>query len=261
MVASVDSGSAVLGALPLEVPCPQCGALSQPPHQVDTFVCPWCGSTLHPDGGVRVYRLAQRPRVTPAAAEQAVRAWFAGPDLPRGMEREARVEVGALTSFPFLRARSPESESVSALAALPLAEVAELERVPADLVPAAEGALAELCRIAVDEEVLKAEVRRAMIDPGVRELFLEERVFYPVRYAYQSLRFSAVVEAGSGRVLAGRRPARRDIVGEWGLALGTGVVLFGEALLLPGLPLKIGAVALSGAGLYPLLRWVVATHG
>jgi len=190
-----------------------------------------------------------------------VRAWFAGPDLPRGMEREARVELGALTSFPFLRARSPESDSVSALAALPLAEVAELERVPADLAPVVEGALAGLCRTAVDEEVLKAEVRRAAIDPGVRELFLEERVFYPVRYAYQGVRFSAVVEGGSGRVLAGRRPARRDVVGEWGIALGTGAVLFGEALLLPGLPFKIGAVAVSCAGLYPLLRWVVAAHG
>ena len=261
MVASLDSGSAVVEALRTEVPCPQCGALSEPPHQVDTFVCPWCGSTLHPADGVRVYRLAQRPRVTPAAAGQAVRAWFAGPDLPRGMEREARVEVGALTSFPFLRARRSESESVSALAALPLAEVAELERVPAALVPAAEGALTELHRTAVDEEVLKDEVRRATIDPGVRELFLEERVFYPVRYAYQGLRFSAVVEAGSGRVLAGRRPARRDVVGEWGIALGTGVILFGEALVLPGLPLKIGVVALSCAGLYPLVRWVVATHG
>ena len=261
MGASTDSGSAVLRALPPEVPCPQCGALSQPPHQVDTFVCPWCGSTLHPAGGVRVYRLAQRPRVTAAAAGQAVRAWFAGPDLPRGMEKAARVEVGALTSFPFLRARSPESESVSALAALPLAEVAQLERVPADLVPAAEIAFADLCRTAVDEEVLKDEVRRAVTDPGVRELFLEERVFYPVRYSYQGMRFSAVVEAGSGRVLAGRRPARRDVVGEWGIALGTGVVLFGEALVLPGLPLKIAAVALTCAGLYPLLRWVVATHG
>ena len=190
-----------------------------------------------------------------------MRAWFAGPDLPRGMEREARVELGALTSFPFLRARSPQSDSVSALAALPLAEVAELERVPADLAPVVEGALAGLCRTAVDEEVLKAEVRRAAIDPGVRELFLEERVFYPVRYAYQGVRFSAVVEGGSGRVLAGRRPARRDVVGEWGIALGTGAVLFGEALLLPGLPFKIGAVAVSCAGLYPLLRWVVAAHG
>lgn len=257
----MDSGSAVIRALPSEVPCPQCGALSQPPHQVDTFVCPWCGSTLQAAGGVRVYRLMQRPRVTPAAAEQAVRAWFAGPDLPRGMERAARVELGALTSFPFLRARSPESDTVSALAPLPLAEVAELERVPADLVPAAEGALAELSRTAVVEETLKDEVRRAAIDPGVRELFLEERVFYPVRYAYQGMRFSAVVEAGSGRVLARRHPARRDIVGQWGIALGTGVVLFGEALVLPGLPLKLGAVALSCAGLYPLLRWVVATHG
>jgi len=216
---------------------------------------------LHPAAGVRVYRLAQRPRVTAAAAEQAVRAWFAGSELPRGMETAARVEVGGLTSFPFLRARSSESDSVSALAALPLAEVADLERVPSDLMPTAEDDLADLLRTPVDDEVLKDEVRRALGVPGVRELFLEERVFYPVRYAYQGMRFSAVVEAGSGRVLAGRRPARRDIVGEWRIALGTGVVLFGEALVVPGLPLKIGVVALSCAGLYPLLRWVVATHG
>lgn len=255
------SGAGGLAGLSLEVPCPQCGALLQPPRQVETFVCPWCGSTLHPADGVRVRRLVQLSRMTPAAAEQALRAWFAGPDLPRNMEVVARVELGALTSFPFLRAREAQSDVVVPLAAVPLPEVPQVERVPADLVVSSQGALAGVRRVPADEQVLKDEVRRAVSDPAVSELFIEERTFYPVRYSYQGMRFSAVVEAGSGRVLAGRRPARRGVVGEWGIAAGVGALLFGEALLLPGLPLKLGAVAVSAVGLYPLVRWVVATHG
>lgn len=255
------SGAGDLAGLSLEVPCPQCGALLQPPRQVETFVCPWCGSTLHPADGVRVHRLVQLPRMTPAAAEQALRAWFAGPDLPRKLETAARVELGPLASFPFLRARGAQSDVVVPLAAVPLPEVAQLERVPADLVVPSEGALVGVRRISLDEQVLKDEARRALAEPSVDELFIEERTFYPARYSYQGMRFSAVVEAGSGRVLAGRRPARREVVGEWGIAVGVGALLFGEALLLPGLALKLGAVAVSGVGLYPLVRWVVATHG
>lgn len=259
--APTDSGVVGAVGLSLEVPCPQCGALLQPPRQVETFVCPWCASTLHPADGVRVHRLVQLPRITPTAAEQALRAWFAGPDLPRNMETTARVEIGPVVSFPFLRARGGQSDVVAPLAVVPLPEVTQLERVPADLVVPAEGALVGVRRIPLDEQVLKNEVRQAVSDPVVRELFIEERTFYPVRYSYQSLRFSAVVEAGSGRVVAGRRPARRDVVGEWAIAAGVGALLFGEALLLPGLPLKLGAVAVSAVGLYPLVRWLVATHG
>ncbi len=256
--------------LATEIPCPQCGVLVVPPHQVDTFPCPSCGSTLRPAAGLRVYRLRQPVRVSREAAAQAVLGWFALPDLPRNVAAAPGLEVGPLTSFPFLRLRTFDSDRVVPLAPLPAPEVADLGRAPAELVPEGEGSWPEAAagsaddmsrRIAASDEILREEIRLAVGDPAVRELALEERVYYPVRYKYGGETFVALVEAGAGRVLALRHPGRSQVVGEWGLALGAGVVLFGEALLIPSLPLKLGAVVVTAIALHPFYRWLVATRG
>jgi|GEM_PF-4833027 len=65
--------------------------------------------------------------------------------------------------------------------------------------------------------------------------------------SYEGRRYSAIVDAGAGRVLAVRRPARREVLGEPRVALGALALLFGEAVIAPGLAVKITVVLATAA--------------
>lgn len=238
----------------VETVCPQCSAVLTVPHQVDTFACSSCGSSLRTGEGLRLHRLVQRPSVTQEGALGFLRSWFAGDDGPADLEREARSELGDLRHFPFLRTRRTGADRVAPLASLPSLEVMSLANVPAQLV-------AEAALLPVDEELLSKELKQAAADPGSREVMIEQRAYYPVQYSYKGERYSAVVDAGAGRVLAARRPARREVLGERKVALGTLLLLFAEALLVPGLPARIIVVLVTAAALYPVLRWALARYG
>lgn len=238
----------------VETVCPQCSALLTVPHQVDTFVCSYCGSSLRSGEGLRLHRLVQRPSVTREGAVGFLRSWFAGDDGPADLEREARFELGDLRHFPFLRTRRTGADRVAPLASLPSVEVMSLANVPAQLV-------AEEPPVSVDEELLSKELKQAAADPESREVLIERRAYYPVQYSYRGDRYSAIVDAGAGRVLAAYRPARREVLGERKVALGALLLLFAEALLVPGLPARIIVVLVTAVGLYPVLRWALARYG
>lgn len=238
----------------VETVCPQCSALLTVPHQVDTFVCSFCGSSLRTGEGLRLHRLVQRPSVTQEDAAGFLRSWFAGDDGPADLEREARYELGELRHFPFLRTRRTGADRVAPLASLPSPEVMSLAGVPAQLV-------AEESLLPIDEELLSKELKQAAADPESREVLIEQRAYYPVRYSYKGERYSTIIDAGAGRVLAAYRPARREVLGERQVALGALLLLFTEALLVPGLPVRIVIILVTAVGLYPVLRWALARYG
>lgn len=246
-----------------ETACPQCGALLAVPHQVDTFACTHCHSSLRRGAGVRVHRLFERPRVTPEAAAGFLRGWFASPAGPGDLEKEAVSEIDGLHYVHFLRFRRTGADVVVPLAPLPTPEVLDLGGVPAQLdsEPPAGAEEAGVRVIAIDEDLLKEGLRRAVADPEVDDVLVERRAYYPVRYTYRGDRYTAVVEAGSGRVLAERRPARREVLGERRVAAGAMLLLFAEAVVVPGLAARIVVIVVTAAGLYPMLRWAVARHG
>ncbi len=238
--------------------CPQCGALLAAPHQVETFVCIYCGSSLRTGEGLRLYRLAERPSVDREAAAGFLRSWFTGDDGSADMGTAARYEVGGLRYFPFLRIRRAGADRVAALAPLPSPEVMSLAQVPAQLVADGDTASADGD---IDEEFLRKELRQAVADPGSREVLIEQRAYYPVQYSYKGNHYSAVIDGGSGRVLASHRPPRREVLGERKVAMGLLALLFGEAVLVPGPAARIVVIAVTACASYPLLRWALARYG
>lgn len=266
-----------------ETACPQCGALLTVPHQVDTFTCAHCGSSLRAGQGLRVHRLVERPLVSRQAAAGFLKRWFAGPDGPADLESTAVSTVEGLHYFPFLRTRRTGTDTITPLAPLPGPEVLGLARVPVQLEavqvegrePGTGGAAGSVegtrdpvpagetpaVWTAVDGELFRDELRRAAADPEAREILVEQRAYYPARYEYHGERFWAVVDACAGRVFTERRPARKEVMGERQVALATLVLLFAEAVLLPDLGTRLLGIAITAAGLYPLYRWAAARHG
>jgi hypothetical protein len=256
-----------------ETACPQCGALLTMPHQVDTFACSHCGSSLRAGGALRLHRLVEHPSVDRRDAEGCFRSWTVGDDVPADLGRSLRYEVGDLRYFPFLRARRTGTDHVAPLAPLPTPEVMSLARVPARL-QAEEEASSEGPRspdrsdvegeavwAGIDGALLREQLRKAGDDPEVTGLLIEQRCYYPVRYTYRGAQYSAVVGAGAGTVLVDHRPARPDVPVERRVAAGALVLLFAEALVLPSLALRIAAIGATAVGLYPVLRRYVERHG
>jgi hypothetical protein len=235
-----------------------------------------------------VHRLQERLCLNREAAEQRVRAWFSGPDLPRDMVTSASgVEVGPPVRFPFLRQKGAGKDGFAPLGALSHPDLLLLTGVPADLEPlgsAEEGERATVATVPIDPDILRARMaevaggpeasesadpgplphaagrRKTGVGTGVREIYLEDRVFFPVRYSFGGSRYTAVVSGGTGAVLAARRPPRPQILGERLVAPPVAAILFMEALLVPGLAGKVAAISLSGVLAFFLARWLVARH-
>jgi hypothetical protein len=50
-------------------------------------------------------------------------------------------------------------------------------------------------------------------------------------------------------------------LGERKVAMGLLAILFGEAMLVPGLAARIVVIAVTASACYPLLRWALARYG
>jgi hypothetical protein len=115
--------------------------------------------------------------------------------------------------------------------------------------------------IEVDGAMLREQLRQAASDPEAIEILIEQRCYFPVRYVYKGAQYSAIVGAGAGKVMADHRPARADVPADKRVALGALAVLFVEALLLPGIVLKLAVIGITAVGLYPVLCRYVERHG
>jgi hypothetical protein len=177
------------------------------------------------------------------------------------------LRIGGMQSFPFLRVKGRGGDQWRPLAPLPLPDVLDLAWVPADLHPVSDS-LTTFCeesgppgRLPPEDELLRAHLRQAARDPETREVYIEERVYFPAWYSYGGSHFSAIVAGGTARVLAARRPPGGRLMGERFLAPPSALLLIGVALFVPTLGGKLAGVAFTAVLLFLLLRWLVARHG
>lgn len=237
-------GTDELGLARPVLACPQCGGLLRVPSEARVLRCTWCGSTLAVPDGPRVSFAFEQPRLDRTAAEAAFRAWLHGPTFPRRAADDVEFVVEGPERFPFLRVVGPQGEVVP-LAPLPQPDVLGLARVPAVLVPGEDpGDLSG----AFDQGLAEEALRGAAVQPGVSELRIEERVYYSVHYRLDGRSYSAVIDGSAGSVAASRLPGRPFEAADRTAAFGVAAALFLEAWLLPGAPLKLGAIGLT-AGL------------
>jgi hypothetical protein len=241
--------------------CPQCGALLDLPYKEERLACSWCGSLLRPGLGIRVRHLLDHPRLDRAAAVAAFRGWSVSREMPPDLLRQAgEPEVGELDRFAFMRVKKPLGDDFIPLGPVPTPDVLLLAGLPADLRPP-QTRDADPPRAPIMAEVLRDALAGLPRDGGVQEVFVEERAYYPAAYRYEGRRYTAVIDAAGGRVLAARTPGRQRLMGERLVAPPVAAVLFAEALFVPTLPGKAAAITLTAALLFALLRLAVARHG
>lgn len=229
--------------------CPQCGGLLRPSADTEIFPCPWCGSTLLPGTGVRILVVREESRVDANGAEAAFRAWLDGSEHPRRSAGRVSWEVGPQARAPFLRLDGAGTEQAVPLVPVASPDVTLLPAIPAALVAADDP---ERVMHTLDPAIAREAFRRAAATAELRQVRVEERAYYPVRYRRDGAAYSAIVDASRGGVWATRLPPRPGSPDRT-LALSVSALLFSEAWLVPGLPAKLGVVVVTALGLRPLL--------
>lgn len=238
--------------------CPQCGAPLVVPRNAAVFSCSWCGATLHAQEGVPLHYLEEIPRFSNDGARELALAWLAGPTFSADVAGRSTVYVGPAKSVAFLRVRRRGKDVVMPLDPVSAPEMVRLSSVPADMRSTAE---TDPIPNWVDASLVRDALHPLAADAGVHDILIEKRLYYPLRYSYRGNQYSGVIPAAGGSPLSNRRPVRREIVSERVIAAGVVALLFSEALFVPGLALKLTAIAATGAGLFPLVMFLVRRYG
>ena len=201
----------------VQILCRQCSAPLPVEQGTQLVTCEFCGTSNFVEKGRTVFHYAVRATVKEDAAESALRRWMAGNETVKGLDRRAQIERPIFQHFPMwlvrLSQEGQEKVILEPAAALSVSEFKHVTVPAADLDPYDHS----LDDVAVSATVpYEAMVRWIKDDYGVlqseiREVSLVHLPTYLFKYTFDGRRFTAVVDAGSGKVYANIFPSKWEM--------------------------------------------------
>jgi LSD1 subclass zinc finger protein len=202
---------------PVQILCRQCSAPLPVEHGSQYVECEYCGTTNVVEKGQSVFHYAVQPTVDETESVAALRRWMAGNDTIKGLDREAKIERPEFEYFPMwlVRRRRGDEEDIflEPAAALAVSELKHLSVPAGDLQPYDEAMEDAAVRATVPYETMlgwlkeEHEVRPAEI----HEVALVHLPVFHFVYSYKDRRFSALVDAATGRVFCNIFPAKWEV--------------------------------------------------
>jgi len=202
---------------PVQILCRQCSA-PLPIEPGSSYVeCEYCGTTNVVEKGQTVFHYAVQATVDEAEAVAALRRWMAGNETIKGLDQAAKIERPRFEYFPMwlVRRRVGRQEIVflEPAAALAVSELKNLALPAGDLQPYDE---------AIDDEIVKATVpyetmlgwlkeEHGLRPAEIHEVALVHLPVFHFVYNYKDRRYSAVVDAATGRVFCNIFPAKWEV--------------------------------------------------
>ncbi len=240
----------------MEVRCTQCGAAIEVAPDVRVLACPYCGTALAVSAEGAVFHETMVPTVDPGEAVSHLRRFLAGDATVANLDREARIGPAELSYFPFwgFRVRQGGEERTVLMPAAP----SSLQGLQGLALPAGESR-PMTGEVAGDAPVLEPDVPMSTAEEWLRQrregVQVVQRVLYhlpmyTLRYQWRGKRYTAGVDAVSGRVFPADFPAKAEA--PYLLVAGLALVVFGiEGLVVGNLLAKavlylVSAVPLMG---------------
>jgi hypothetical protein len=255
--------------------CRQCAALLLVEQGSHYVTCGFCGATNYVDKGRALFHYVVRETVRENEALAALRRWMAGNQTVKGLDRQAKIESPVLELFPMwlIRAVQNGEEKVvmEPAAAISISELKQLTIPAADLEPYDHSFDSTAVAPTVPYEMmLRWLADDHKIGQGdIREVSLVHLPIYLCKYDFQGRRYTAVVDAASGKVFANLFPSKWEVpyvalgalafvayfcaalipitgymIGEGG-GLAIGVLVYGLVALILAVPILIAAVVVS----------------
>lgn len=255
--------------------CTQCGAELNPEAGQVFVTCGACGSTVYVDKTRVVFHWWVAPTLNSGQAQAALRAWMAGNDTVKDLDRKAQLTGQTFSYFPmwYFRRRVGQKDEIylEPAAAISVSELRSL-RLPAGDLKKYD---ATLDSQAVSPTVplttaLDWLAQRKVPADQVAEAALVHIPLYTFKYAFNGRGYTALVEAATGRALANVFPAKAEA--PFVLAGALTALVFaclalipaGGGLLAESQGLTLGLLVCSGLAvlamppLFALAAWIAA---
>lgn len=194
--------------------CTQCGGELHPSEAELFLTCPYCSATVYLDPGQAVFHWFLTPTIDPQQAGGQLNRWMSGSQTIKDLDKKARVVDQAFQYFPmwyFLTAQNnQESTQLEPAAAISITELTHLHLPAGDLKPFAQSVEAQSTAPSVPLETARTWLLQKKPWVEIRQCSLVHIPIYVFKYTYRNQTYTAVVEAGTGTVLANLFPAKAE---------------------------------------------------
>lgn len=258
--------------------CAQCGGELHPDEGQIFLTCPYCGSTVYLDKSQVVFHWYLAPTLDEEKARAALARWMAGNETVKDLDQKARLTGSSFEYFPlwYFKRRTGDKVTIEEIIIEPAAatSVSEIRRLslPAGDLRRYDSSLdAQAHTPSVPlPAVLGWLAERDIPQSEISERALVHVPLYTFKYGYHDQSYTAVVEAGTGKVFANLYPAKAEVpyrlVGGLSalVALCLATIPLGGALVSGwegsgiGLLICIGLGLVAAPALLGLAAWVAA---
>jgi hypothetical protein len=194
--------------------CTQCGGELHPDEGQIFLTCPYCSATVYLDPAQVVFHFFLAPTLDPQQALGALYRWMSGAQTVKDLDKKTQVTGQTFSFFPvwhfIYRANGSEQVALQPAAATSITELTRLKLPAGDLKtydPALDSQSAEP---SVPLEAARGWLQQNHPGAEIRQAALVHLPIYIFKYIYKGQTFTALVEAGTGTVLANIFPAKAE---------------------------------------------------
>ena len=202
--------------------CTQCGGELHPDQGQIFLTCPYCSSTVYLDKSQVVFHWYLAPTLDEGQARQALFRWMAGNQTVKDLDKKSQVTEVKFQYFPiwYLKRRQANGSSLAAGkedillepgAAISVSELRNLKLPAGDLRKYTSQLDAEATAPSVPLDTALGWLEERQIPRAeIVERALVHIPLYSYKYRYRDSEYLALVEGGTGGVVANIFPAKAE---------------------------------------------------
>lgn len=194
--------------------CTQCGGELHPQEGEIFLTCPYCSATIYLDKSRVVFHWFLTPTLTPEQAAGQLARWMSGNQTVKDLDKKSQVVGQSFQYFPiwFFKVAhgGQESQAIQPAAATSITEINKLSLPAGDLHPYDASIEGQSVAPSVPLEAAHDWLSQSQPGAEIKEAALVHVPIYIFKYTYKGNTFTALVEAGTGVVLANIYPAKAE---------------------------------------------------
>ena len=194
--------------------CTQCGGELHPDEGQIFLTCPYCGATVYFDPAQVVFHWYLAPTLNPQQAGGELFRWMSGSQTVKDLDKKAQVVGQSFEYFPLwyflIRQDTGEKVTLEPAAAISVTEITRLNLPAGDLKPYDASIEAQSVTPTVPLEAARGWLNQTYSGAQIKQSALVHIPIYIFKYTYKNQPYTAMVEAGTGAVLANIYPAKSE---------------------------------------------------
>lgn len=194
--------------------CTQCGGELHPDEGQIFLTCPYCSATVYIDPSQVVFHWYLTPTLDPQQAGGELFRWMSGSQTVKDLDKKAQVVNQSFEYFPLwyflLDQNHAEQVMLEPAAAISVTEIKQLSLPAGDLKPNDSSIDSQAVKPTVPLEAAQTWAEQNRPGAKIKQSSLVHIPIYIFKYTYKNQTYTAMVEAGTGAVLANIFPAKAE---------------------------------------------------